>query len=116
MRISLFVLCLMAGTAQAQDWNLRDDDAILTPEEISAEIVGATLTFYDNGQSKFEADGSYSYTYHQGGTAYGEFEIGENGQICIAYQNGWSRCDTYVRNGDRLVVLTEKGERYPVRP
>ena len=43
------------------------------------------------------------------------FEIGEQGQICIQYRNGFGRCDTYVRNAGRLVLLTEKGERFPVR-
>ena len=40
----------------------------------------------------------------------------EDGIICIVYRNGFDRCDMYVRSGGRLVVLTEDGERYPVRP
>jgi hypothetical protein len=26
------------------------------------------------------------------------------------------RCDLYVRNGDRLVLVIEDGDRFPVRP
>lgn len=116
LRPAPVIVLLAAGPALAQDWALRDGDAALTAAEIEAEIIGRTLVFYDDGQSKFSAGGAYSYTYDGGGTAFGHFEVGENGVICIDYPNGWSRCDMYVRNGDRLVLLTEKGERFPIRP
>ena len=115
MRIAGIFAAVLALPAWAQDWNLRGSDEALSAEEIGTSVVGRTLTFYDDGQSKFSAGGSYSYTYGGGGTAFGTFEVGADGVICISYANGWSRCDKYVRSGDRLVVLTEDGERYPVR-
>jgi len=115
MRLPCLVALSLASPVAAQDWNLRSTDEILSAEEIGASIIGRTLTFYDDGQSKFSAGGSYSYTYDGGGTAFGTFEIGSGGVICISYPNGFSRCDKYVRSGDRVVVLTEDGERFPVR-
>lgn len=111
------LLALTASAAQSQDWALRAGDTQLSRAEALDLTAGRTLTFYDDGQSKFSVGGAYSYTYaNNGGTAYGRFEVGDDGEVCIHYRNGFSRCDLYVRNGDRLVLLTEKGERYPIRP
>lgn len=118
IRISTLVLCgLVTSAAQAQDWAIRDGDTRLTRAQAHDLTAGRTLVFYDDGQSKFSVGGSYSYTYaNGGGTAFGQFTVLDDGQICIAYNNGFSRCDLYVRNKGRLVLLTEKGERFPVRP
>ena len=80
-------------------------------------IEGRTLTFFDNGQSKFSVGGAYSYTYaNGGGTAFGAYDVAEDGTVCIAFRNGFGRCDRYVQSGGRVVMLTEKGERFPIRP
>jgi hypothetical protein len=63
----------------------------------------------------FSAGGAYSYTYASGDSAFGRFEIGEDGTVCIAFRNGFTRCDRYVENGSRIVMLTQKGERFPLR-
>lgn len=112
---SLVLLVLFAVPAQAQNWALRGGDAVLGPGDISTRIVGQTLVFHDNGRAKFSAGGAYSYSYDGGGTSFGSFTVGEAGMICITFRNGWSRCDKYVDAGGRLVLLTEKGERYPIR-
>jgi hypothetical protein len=78
-------------------------------------LVGKTITFYDKGQSDFQPDGKYSYTYFEGDSAYGEFLIGNDSSVCIAFENGFSRCDTYVMNNDRLVMIATDGERYPIK-
>ena len=115
MRYLLCGIALIGHAAYAQDWALRDGDVILDQQALSELSQGAALTFFDDGTSRFSAGGSYSYTYASGESAFGRFEIGEQGQICIQYRNGFGRCDTYVRNAGRLVLLTEKGERFPVR-
>lgn len=109
-----FILCI-AAPVDAQEMALRKGDRVLTAKELVALTSGNTLTFYDNGQSRFSAGGSYSYSYASGATAFGRYEIGSNGQICLFYRNGFSRCDVYVRNGGRLYLLTSKGERFPTR-
>ncbi len=110
------MLALIASSAAAQDWNLRETDHVLDADALSLIADGGSLTYFDDGVSLFSAGGSYSYTYaNNGGTAFGRFRVVGMGQICIDYRNGFSRCDMYVRNGGRLVLLTEDGERYPIK-
>ncbi len=119
MRIFTVILALWATQASAQDWALRDGDAPLDAAAVATRIVGTELHFYDDGLSRHHAGGSYSYTYsaqNGGGTAFGQFEVAADGTVCIRFRNGFDRCDRYVENGTRLVLLTEEGERYPIRP
>src|SRR6056297_1818031 len=110
MRMMFLVLICLPGVLAAQDWAVRDGDAALSRADLQRMTEGPPLVFYDDGTSRFSAGGSYSYSYaNGGGTAFGTYEIGSDGEICIAYRNGFSRCDRYVRNGGRLVLLTEAG-------
>lgn len=114
----LLIFLLLSGAASAAEWRLRAGDVPLTPAEMAA-LEGRVLTFYDDGQSRYSAGGAYSYTYsaeNGGGTAFGTFEVAQDGSICTAFRNGFSRCDLFVHSKGRLVLITEKGERYPVRP
>jgi hypothetical protein len=113
-----FLACLLSlsGPAFAQDWAMRDGDRVVTRADLTERLVGNSIMFYDNGVSKFETDGRYSYTYDQGGTAYGRFEIGDQGIVCIDFVNGRSRCDRYVDNGERFLLLSADGYRFPIRP
>lgn len=116
MRFLVFLLCL-AAPAAAQDWALRSTDTVLDRSAVLALVEGRTLTFFDDGQSKFSAGGAYSYTYaNGGGSAFGRFDVAQDGTVCIAYRNGRGRCDRYVQNAGRIVMLTENGERFPIRP
>ncbi|MEO1362554.1 MAG: hypothetical protein AAFU86_02135 [Pseudomonadota bacterium] len=111
-----FLLCLTSVPAFAQEWNLCGSDRALPRAEVVALIEGQTLVFFDDGQSKFSTGGAYSYTYaNGGGTAYGRYEVGADGTVCIAFRNGFGRCDRYVESAARIVMLTQKGERFPVR-
>jgi hypothetical protein len=116
MRILTVLTLLIAGTAHAQGFDQRSNDFPLTAEELQTRLSGQILTFYDDGQSEFFPDGRYSYTYaDEGGTAYGYWKI-TDGAVCVSFLNGFERCDLYVSDGARLVLLDEKGARYPVRP
>jgi len=105
-----------ASSAFAQEWAMREGDVLFSRAELKERLEGRTLTFYDEGKSKFDPEGGYSYTYDFGGTAYGVYEIGDDSTVCIEFRNGASRCDLYVMNRMRLVVVTEDGLRFPVRP
>ena len=112
----VFIFLISAVPAAAQDWALQSGDRLMDRAEVVALVEGNTLVFFDDGQSKFSPGGAYSYTYaNGGGTAFGVFEVGADGTVCIAYRNGFSRCDRYVRSGDRVVMLTARGERFPIR-
>ena len=115
---AILALLWFSVPASAQDWGLRDTDERFDAEGLDAAVTGRTLTFFDDGQSKFSAGGAYSYTYsivNGGGSQFGTWSAEPGGIICIAYRNGFSRCDMYVRADGRLVVLTEDGGRFPVR-
>ncbi|MEL6467898.1 MAG: hypothetical protein AAFQ58_23290 [Pseudomonadota bacterium] len=113
----LLALLLTSSAAHAEGWAVRPSDTALDRLAVLALIEGRVLTFFDDGQSKFSVGGAYSYTYaNGGGTAFGAYEVGDDGTVCIAFRNGFGRCDRYVRSGERLVMLTQKGERFPIRP
>ncbi|WP_300071872.1 hypothetical protein [uncultured Ruegeria sp.] len=114
--IRLLILAMFIATPLwAAEWLTKPGDVPLNPEELDG-LAGRTLTFYDDGQSKFSAGGAYSYTYASGESAFGTYSIAEDGSVCIQYRNGFGRCDLFVRSSDRLILINAKGERYPVRP
>ena len=116
MRLILSFLACFPCVLSAEEWAVLERDAVLNRDEAVQATEGQVLTYYDNGQSSYAAGGAYSYTYDGGGTAFGTFTIDEAGVICVSFRNGRSRCDKLVRNDGRLILLTEKGERFPVRP
>lgn len=112
----LFAL-LIASPAVAQSFDLRDGDSRFAPGALSDRLSGQVLTFYDDGKSEFYADGRYTFTYAEdGGTAYGHWRIAKDGAVCVAFVNGANRCDVFVQNAGRLILLDERGDRFPVRP
>lgn len=118
MKTTVMMAFFLAGTAQAADWALRPGEEVLARDALHG-LAGRTLTFYDDGQSRYSAGGAYSYTYsveNGGGTAFGTYHIAEDGSICTEFRNGFSRCDLFVHSNGRLVLIDEKGDRYPVRP
>lgn len=114
MRLAV-VLALLATPATAADWNQRDGDVVLSPEMMEALVVGSSHTFFDGGVSFFSVSGTYTYTYPDGARAYGTYEVRPEGVVCTDFRHGFSRCDQYVLSGDRLVLLTEGRDRFPVR-
>ena len=116
-RIMPLILCLFAGSALAGEWPLKPGDAPFAQEELEA-LPGQSFRFYDGGESLYGSGGAYSYTYsveNGGGTAWGTYRIAGDGSICVDFTNGFGRCDLFVRNGRRVILITEKGERFPVR-
>ena len=119
MRFVSPALVMICAAAQglADDWALQDTDKILSRDAVQALTTGRTITFYDDGQSKYSAGGAYSYTYASGESAFGTYAIEDDGTVCIAYRNGFGRCDRYVESASgRIVLLTQDGHRFPVRP
>jgi hypothetical protein len=112
--LTLFLVISVVPVAAAE-WAIRDGDRILTREEVGDLTIGRTIVFHDDGESMYSAGGAYSYNYASGVSAFGRFSIAEDGTVCIAYRNGFGRCDRYVQGSDGIVLLTEKGLRFPVR-
>ena len=115
MRIFLVAL-IVAGPALAEGWKMRTGDELFDAAGLQAALAGQELVFFDDGRSVYGEDGYYSYTYGGGGTWEGEWRAEADSVVCVTFVTGMTRCDRIVRNGDRLVVLTEEGERFPVKP
>jgi len=112
----LLPFVLMPGLALADGFALLKDDQLLSRQEVVEMTQGHLVEFFKGGQSRYSAGGAYSYTYQGGGTAFGQYEIGPDGVICIVFNNGRDRCDRFVRSHGRLVMITQSGDRYPIRP
>ncbi|PYG31181.1 hypothetical protein C8N36_105241 [Pelagimonas varians] len=111
------VACLMAGPTLAQSFSTKDDDEVFDRFSLTKVLAGKIFEFYDDGQSQYYDDGRYSYTYAGGGgTAYGYWDVTESGAVCVTFLNEATRCDIYVMNGERMILIDENGNRFPVRP
>jgi hypothetical protein len=115
MRFVLLLIIFPFG-ALAADFSLLDGDTALSRNEAVRMTANRDVIFYEGDLSRYSVGGAYSYSYAGGGTAFGTFEIKENGVICIAFKNGRSRCDRFVHSHGRVVMISEQGDRFAVRP
>ncbi len=119
MRLFILVLSSFSATAGlAQTFAPKTTDRVLDSAAMSRDVVGRTHQFFDGGISFYSVSGTYTYTYSDGGRAYGTYQLSEDGAdgvVCSAFANGFSRCDMYVHDGTRLVLITEQGDRFPVK-
>ncbi len=114
MRVAL-VLSLAASPALAQD-GLRPSDQLLSSTEMSDLLSGRMVEFYDGSKSRYGDDGTYGYTYTDDGPVWsGRYEVFNESRVCVDFDNGSRRCDQFVQDGDRVVLITEDGLRFPVR-
>ncbi len=117
LRRSAILIALTLGPpAHAEGWAMKPGDVTFSATEIAAYLAENEVRFYDGGQSEYGDNGAYAYIYDGGDRAEGRYRIEEDGSVCVDYLNGWSRCDLYVRNGDRVLLIDEKGDRYPLKP
>jgi hypothetical protein len=113
--VVLGILIFVLAAAQAQAWADRAGDAALTGATLRASLIRRTHAFFHGGQARFSDGGAYSCTYGRGGKAFGTFEIFDDGRVCTIFRHGFERCDRYLLNAGRLVLLTEDGLRFPIR-
>lgn len=117
MRTILLLAALGAtAPAVAQDWNLRAGDERFTKSALAEFLARNEVRFYDGGRSEYGPGDAYAYVYEGGGRAEGRYRIEEGGAVCVAFRNGRSRCDFYVRNGGRVLLIDEEGARFPLKP
>lgn len=114
-----FLLAVLAAPVAAQDFAVRASDTVPTKVDLSETILDRELEYFDGGISRYAADGTYSWTYTQengGATLPGVHDIQQGGVVCVTYDDrGQARCDMFVFSNDRLTLLTEDGQRYPIR-
>lgn len=114
MRYVLLFICA-ALPAFAQD-GVRATDDVLDRAAMSELLTGRLVEFFDGSKSRYGRDGLYGYTYTDDGPIWsGRFEVFGDSRVCVDFDNGSRRCDQFVRDGDRVVLITEDGTRFPVR-
>lgn len=113
MRSFAFLL-LMASAAAAQ--GQRSTDTELDAAGLGAALEGQVVEFFDGSKSYYYADGTYVYTYVDDGEEWnGSYALAAKGSVCVDFEIGGSRCDTFVMAEDRLVLIIADGTRFPVR-
>ena len=114
MRFILFLIFAPVA-AYAQD-GIRASDTVLSQSEMSELLSGQQVEFFDGSKSKYGADGAYAYTYTDDGPAWtGTYTVADDSLVCVDFDNGSRRCDRFVRDGERVVLVIEDGTRFPVR-
>jgi len=116
MKYALIPL-LLAAPVTAQEYATRATDTLPTAETLATQILDHDLEYFDGGISRYNTDGSYTWTYsaaNGSGVWEGTHTIADN-VVCILFTTGQERCDMFVTVGERLTVITEDGERYPIR-
>ena len=114
MRLALF-LCTFAVPAFAQD-GLRTGDQVLDRAAMESLLSGQIIEYHDGSKSRYDADGVYGYTYSDDGPVWsGRYEVHDDSRVCVDFDNGSSRCDRFVLNGERIVLIIDDGTRFPVR-
>ncbi len=114
MRILLFLI--FAPFAAFAQEGIRTTDTVLTGPEMSELLSGRLVEFFDGSKSRYSTDGSYAYTYTDEGPAWtGTYTVADDSVVCVDFDNGSTRCDRFVRDGERVVLVIEDGTRFPVR-
>ncbi len=113
MRLILAAACLAALPAHAQQ---RAGDVTFSQEDLADTLSGQAMQFFDDSTSTFRADATYAYRYTADGDDWtGRWTTNDASQVCVDFDNGSARCDTIVRAGERLVMIIENGDRFPVK-
>lgn len=106
-----------AGVAQSPGIvGQRPSDVTFTEQGLESLITDAMVRFQDGSVAEYFRDRNYVYTAGDGRTSYhGTWEVYDGGQVCVRFDNGFARCDTYVRSANKMVLILASGDRYPVR-
>ncbi|MBT8456426.1 MAG: hypothetical protein HKO95_04375 [Rhodobacteraceae bacterium] len=111
---TIALLTCLASPAIAQ--GMRPGDRVMTAAELTETLSGMVVEFFDGSKSRYRPDGGYAYTYTDDGPAWtGQYTTHDDSTVCVAFDNGSSRCDTFVFSGERLTLIIQDGTRFPVR-
>ncbi len=114
--VSVLGISLLSACNQTtgEDWNTQASDVHLTGEELGALVVGNRIDYSDGGTSRIRPDGSYVYTSAEGQRFPASYDIRSDGVVCLEFPAGGSRCDKFVKSGEQLVLINQRGSRYTV--
>ncbi|MEM6464843.1 MAG: hypothetical protein AAF724_23330 [Pseudomonadota bacterium] len=94
----------------------RAADTLLSQADLTALISGQMMEFFDNSRAVYLSDGRYEYRYAPDDPPFlGTYTVTDESFVCVAFDNGFNRCDLIVNDGTRYVMIIFNGDRYPVR-
>ncbi|MBE3640116.1 hypothetical protein [Mangrovicoccus algicola] len=107
------------GTAEAGDpWfpGKQSMDSYYTADGLSLKLIGNRVLFMDGSQTSFGRDGRVLHQQSETDPGLpGRYIFRPYGMVCITYDRGDSRCDTFVRTVGDMVMLTGNGERRKIK-
>lgn len=112
MKAALIASLLVVVPGMTDVWNVRPWDTRLTLPEIEDYVIGNKIAFPDGAVAIYGDDGSYSYIYDGGNRFDGKYTMASDGSLCVTFENGRGRCDLYVLQGERLMLINEEGGRF----
>ena len=94
----------------------RSGDTRFDSAALESHLTGRMIEFFDGSKSRYASDFTYGYTYVDDGPMWtGTWSTDDESRVCVAFDNGSARCDHIVLDGARTILITEDGERFPVR-
>lgn len=116
----LLIACLTAAAPARADcpdapgWHpldyLQPGDAWLDGYWLTVNLSGHSVR-YDGGHEEYREDGSYRFTAGAQSWTAPAYRFYDNGARCIDYPDG-PRVDFYILGQGRLVLITERGDRF----
>ncbi|WP_138466366.1 hypothetical protein [Poseidonocella sp. HB161398] len=94
---------------------MRDFDSVFTRDGLEVKLRNQTVLYRDGSQATYLRDGTYIYqkTAEAPGIT-GTYRFRPDGMVCVHFDKGGNRCDTYVRNVYDTFFLTGSGQRLKV--
>ena len=115
MLSAVMVASALAGQAGAQV-GVKETDRVYGKAELAGLLSGHAVEYFDGSISRYRDDGAYSYKYREDDRPHlGTYEVVSDGRVCVDFLNGSSRCDSFVFDGQRMVLIIAGGTRFPVR-
>ncbi|WP_172327080.1 hypothetical protein [Mangrovicoccus sp. HB161399] len=114
-------LATIAGLSAAQAGDpffpgMKSWDSYYTEDGLKLRIVNHKVMYPDGTQATYRRDGTYLFqTSDADPGVTGRYTIRPYGMICVKFDKGGARCDTYVRAMQDTVFLTGGGERMKVK-
>ncbi|MGB7320130.1 MAG: hypothetical protein WBC95_01860 [Albidovulum sp.] len=116
MRYAVIIAALCAATPTlSAEWAMRAGDEPFSQSALATFLTTEEIRFHDGGRSEYGPGQAYAYVYSSEDRAEGHYRIEADGSVCVDFVNGFARCDLYVQNGTRVLLIDEKGDRYPLR-
>ena len=108
MKTTLFALtiALVSTSVLAQQ--------VIPSEEVRQLVSGKTVDFGQDGSASYGTDGKYEYfNKNNGSRSRGTWSL-QGDRLCVAFDNGRSRCDQFLKDGGRTVLKDSQGRTFSV--